>query len=146
MHAARRRPALAAALAAIGLAVSACSGGGLVDEARGGLSCLDDSSECVDQRQAALKSMLADKDRSWLKEPADAKAHASGVRLFAFRSQKGDMSCEELSYARKEAESAPKVMKASQGLSPAQISRASLFAVEVNKELATEMRKKRCRA
>jgi hypothetical protein len=145
MHAARRRPALAAALTGIGLAVSACSGG-LVDETRGSLTCLDDSNECVEQRQAALKSMIADKDRSWLKEPADAKAHASGVRLFAFRSQKGDMTCEELSYARKEAESAPKVMKASQGLSPAQISRASLFAVEVNKELATEMRKKRCRA
>jgi hypothetical protein len=145
MHAARRRPALTAALAGIGLAVSACSGG-LIDEARGGLSCLDDSNECVEQRQAVLKSMLADKDRSWLKEPADANAHASGVRLFAFRSQKGDMSCEELTYARKEAESAPKVMKASQGLSPAQISRASLFAVEVKKELATEMRKKRCRA
>lgn len=145
MHAARRRPALAAALAGIGLVVSACSGG-LVDETRSSLTCLDDSNECVEQRQAALKSMIADKDRSWLKEPADAKAHASGVRLFAFRSQKGEMTCEELSYARKEAESAPKVMKASQGLSPAQISRASLFAVEVNKELATEMRKKRCRA
>ena len=145
MHAARPRPALAAALAAIGLAVSACSGA-LVEESRSGLTCLDDSAECVEQRQAALKSMLADKDRSWLKEPADAKAHASGVRLFAFRSQKTDMNCEELSYAKKEAESAPKVMKASQGLSPAQISRASLFAVEVNKELATEMRKKRCRA
>jgi hypothetical protein len=56
------------------------------------------------------------------------------------------MSCEELSYARKEAEGAPKVLKASQGLSPAQVSRASLFAVEVNKELTTEMRKRRCRA
>jgi hypothetical protein len=118
----------------------------LIEDSRSGLACLDDSAACVEQRETTLKSMLADKDRAWLKEPADAKAHASGVRLFAFRSQKGDMTCDELSYARKEAESAPKALKASQGLSPAQISRASLFAVEVNKELTTEMRKKRCRA
>jgi hypothetical protein len=118
----------------------------LIEDSRSGLTCLDDSAACVEQRETTLKSMLADKDRAWLKEPADAKAHASGVRLFAFRSQKGDMTCDELSYARKEAESAPKILKASQGLSPAQISRASLFAVEVNKELTTEMRKKRCRA
>lgn len=146
MRAARPRPILAGACAAVGLiVVSGCTGLG-TEEAKGGMSCLDDSPECVDQRQNALKSMLADKDRTWLKEPATAEAHASGVRLFAFRSKKGEMSCEELSYARKEAEGAPKVLKASQGLSPAQISRASLFAVEVNKELTTEMRKRRCRA
>ena len=146
MRAARRRPILGGACAAIGLMlVAGCTGLG-TDEAKGGLSCLDDSPECVDQRQAALKSMLADKDRSWLKDPATAEAHASGVRLFAFRSKKTEMSCEELSFAKKEAEGAPKVLKASQGLSPAQISRASLFAVEVNKELTTEMRKRRCRA
>jgi hypothetical protein len=146
MRAAKERPILAGACAAIGLMlVAGCTGLG-TEEAKGGLSCLDDSPECVDQRQTALKSMLADKDRSWLKEPATAEAHASGVRLFAFRSKKAEMSCEELSYAKKEAEGAPKVLKASQGLSPAQISRASLFAVEVNKELTTEMRKRRCRA
>jgi len=145
MRAARRTQILACALGAIGFVLSACSGLG-PDEARGGLECLDDSSECVEQRQATLKSMLADKDRTWLKEPATAQAHASGVRLFAFRSKKTEMSCEELSYARKEAEGAPKTLKASQGLSPAQISRASLFAVEVNRELAAEMKKRRCRA
>ncbi len=145
MRAVLPRHALAATLAGLGLLLAGCSGS-LVEESRTGLSCVDDSPECVEQRAATLKSMMADKDRAWLKDPADAKAHASGVRLFAFRSQKSDMSCEELSYARKEAESAPKVMKASQGLSPAQISRASLFAVEVNKELTAEMRKKRCRA
>ena len=146
MRAARPRPIIAGACGALGLILaSGCTGLG-TDEAKGGMSCLDDSPECVDQRQTALKSMLADKDRSWLKEPATAEAHASGVRLFAFRSKKGEMSCEELSYARKEAEGAPKVLKASQGLSPAQISRASLFAGEVNKELTTEMRKRRCRA
>lgn len=146
MRAAKQRAVLAGACAVIGLSlISGCTGLG-TDEAKGGLSCLDDSPECVDQRQAALKAMLADKERAWLKEPATAEAHASGVRLFAFRSKKTEMTCEELSYAKKEAEGAPKVLKASQGLSPAQISRASLFAIEVNKELTAEMRKRRCRA
>ena len=145
MGAVRRTRILLGALGVSGFVLSACSGLG-PDEARGGLRCLDDSSECVEQRQATLKAMLADKDRTWLKETATPQAHASGVRLFAFRSKKSEMSCEELSHARKEAESAPKALKASQDLSPAQISRASLFAVEVNKELAAEMRKRRCRA
>ena len=65
---------------------------------RAGLSCVDDSPECVDQRQATLKSMLADEDRKWVKEPATPQAHASGVRLFAFRSRKKELSCEELAH------------------------------------------------
>ncbi len=68
------------------------------------------------------------------------------MRLFAFRTKKSELSCEELAHGRKEAEGAPKVLKTSQGLSPAQISRASMFAAEVNKELAAEMKKRRCRA
>ena len=68
------------------------------------------------------------------------------MRLFAFRSAKAELTCEELAHGRKEAEGAPKALKGGQGLSPAQISRASLFAAEVNKELAAEMKKRRCRA
>lgn len=133
-------------IAALGFTLSACSGMLGPEDNRSGLSCLDDSNECVERRQATLKSMLADKDRTWVKEPATPHAHASGVRLFAYRSTKGEMSCEELAYARKEAEGAPKALRGGQGLSPAQISRASMFAAEVNKELAVEMKKRRCRA
>jgi hypothetical protein len=102
----------------------------------------------VQHRQTALKSMLADKDRKWVKEPATAQAHATGVRLFAFRSRKKELSCEELAHARREAESAPKVLRGPEGkgLSPAQISRATMFAAEVSKELAAEMRARHCRA
>jgi hypothetical protein len=66
--------------------------------------------------------------------------------LFAFRSKKGEMSCEELALARREADGAPKALKGAQGLSPAQISRASMFAGEVGRELGTEMKRRRCRA
>jgi hypothetical protein len=133
-------------IAALGLTLSACSGMLGPEDSRAGLSCLDDSTECVERRQATLKSMLSDKDRAWVKESPTPQAHASGVRLFAFRSQKAEMSCEELAHGRKEAEGAPKALKGGQGLSPAQISRASMFAVEVNKELAAEMKRRRCRA
>jgi len=135
-----------ALLGGAGLALSACSGGLGPPDGRAGLSCIDDSTECVEQRQVTLKAMLADKDRGWVKEPASPHAHASGVRLFAFRSAKADLTCEQLAHGRKEAEGAPKALKGGQGLSPAQISRASMFATEVNKELAVEMKKRRCRA
>ena len=137
---------ITAPLAGIGLMVSACTGLFGPEDNRAGLSCIDDSPECVERRQTTLTALLADKDRTWVKEPATPQAHASGVRLFAFRSAKAELTCEELAHGRKEAESAPKALKGSQGLSPAQISRASLFAAEVNKELAAEMKKRRCRA
>jgi hypothetical protein len=92
--------------------------------------------------------MLADDQRKWVKEPTTPHAHASGVRLFAFRSRKKELSCEELAVGRREADSVAKVLKGPEGksMSPAQVSRASMFAAEVSKELAVEMRTRRCKA
>lgn len=146
MHAASPRQMILAALGGLGLALSACTGMLDPGDSKAGLSCVDDSPECVERRESTLKSMLADKSRTWVKEPATPQAHASGVRLFAFRSKKAEMTCEELALARKEAEGAPKALKSAQGLSPAQISRASMFATEVNRELVAEMKRRRCRA
>ena len=149
MHASQpetRRPrAIAAALGGLALAVTACSG---LDNDRAGLSCIDDSPDCVGQRQATLKSMLADQDRKWVREPTTAQAHASGVRLFAFRSRKKEMSCEELAIGRREADSVPKALKGPEGksMSPAQVSRTNMLAAEVSRELAVEMRARRCKA
>ena len=72
-----------ATLAAIGglsLLASAC--GGLFDggDTKAGLSCVDDSPECVEQRQVTLKAMLADKDRTWVKEAPTPQALASRLR------------------------------------------------------------------
>jgi hypothetical protein len=137
-----------AAVCGLGLLLPAC--GGLFDggDPKAGYSCLDDSPECVEQRQTTLKAMLADKNRTWVREPPTPQAHASGVRLFAFRARKKELSCEELAHARREADGAAKSLRGSegQGLSPAQISRASMFAAEVSRELATEMRARRCKA
>ena len=135
-----------APLAGLAMMLSACTGLFGPEDNRAGLSCIDDSPECLEQRKTTLNALLADKDRSWVKETPTPQAHASGVRLFAFRSAKAELSCDELAHGRKEAETAPKALKGSQGLSPAQISRASMFAAEVHKELAAEMKKRRCRA
>jgi hypothetical protein len=146
-----RRPqnaTLAAVCSSLGLLLTAC--GGLFDggDPKAGLSCVDDSPECVEQRQVTLKAMLADKNRTWAREAPTPQAHASGVRLFAFRAQKKEMTCEELGHARREADSAAKTLRGSdgRGLSPAQISRATMFAAEVSKELSAEMRSRRCKA
>ena len=90
-------------LAGLALLVSACSGMLGPEDSKTGLSCIDDSPECVERRQAALSSMLADKDRTWVKEPPPPKAHASGVRLFAFRSAKTALTCEELAQQHRRA-------------------------------------------
>jgi hypothetical protein len=144
MRAARPPLIVIAALCGLSLLTAGCSGV-LEGDPRAGLSCIDDSPECVDQRQTTLKSMLADQDRKWVKEPATPKAHASGVRLFAFRAKKGELSCEELVYGRREADDVKKSLKGSSDLTPAQVSRASLFAAEVSKELTVEIKKRRCK-
>ena len=146
MRAGQPRQLVMAALCGLTLALPACSGGFDSGNTRAGLSCVDDSAECVQRRQATLQAMLSDKDRGWVKEPASAHAHASGVRLFAYRSKKSELTCDELAHGRREAEAAPKALRSTQGLSPAQISRATMFAAEVSKELAAEMRRRHCRA
>ena len=144
---ATRKGLAVAACASLGLLMVACSGLG-VEDPRAGLSCVDDTKECVDRRQTTLNSMLGDQDRKWVKEPSNPHAHASGVRLFAFRSRKKDLSCEELGHGRREADSVPKSLRGEggKGLSPAQISRTNMLAAEVSKELAAEMRARRCKA
>lgn len=136
------------ALSGASLWATACSGLMGLDDNKAGLSCIDDSPQCVEQRQATLKSMLADPDRKWIKEPASPQAHASGVRLFAYRSHKKQLTCEELAHGRREADSAGKALRGPEGkgLSPAQVSRATMFAAEVSKELVAEMRARRCKA
>jgi hypothetical protein len=130
------------------LLLAACSSSAIdTDTASAtGIACVDDSKACIDQRQGALKSLLADKDRGWIRQPASPAAHASGVRMFAYKTQKPSLTCEELRIGKREADSAPGVLRgpSGQGLTPAQISRGVMFAGEVGKELNAEM-KRRCR-
>ena len=140
--------AVAVTLAAT-LALGACGGGSVepVTETRAGLACVDDSRQCIDQRGAALKSMLADRERRWVREPATPEAYASGVRLFAFKGRKQDLTCDELAQGKREADAGPGVLRGAGAsrLSPAQVSRGAMLSGEVSKELGQEM-KRRCRA
>jgi hypothetical protein len=110
-------------------------------------SCADDSADCIAERGAQLRTMLSDKNRSWVREPAKPETYASGVRMFAFRGRKRELSCDELAIGRKEAEAAPVALRGEEakGLSPAQISRGMMLAAEVSRELQAEI-KRRCRA
>jgi hypothetical protein len=128
--------------------VGACSGMDFTPdkEKRAGFACVDDSNHCIEQRSAALKSIMADRERKWIREPATPEAYASGVRLFAFKVRKKELNCNELAVGRREAEAAPTVLRgaASAGLTPAQVSRGIMFGTEVSRELTAELNR-RCK-
>jgi hypothetical protein len=130
-----------AGLAGAALALAGC-GGSVIESpsSQAEYGCMDDSKACIDQRQIALKSLVSDKSRGWVKQPASAAAYASGVRMFAFKTEKQRMTCDELSSGRREADGAPRVLRSSQaqGLTPAQVSRGIMFAEEVSRELTRE--------
>lgn len=111
-----------------------------------GLGCVDDSVECITKRQAALRQLVGDKERKWVKETPNAASYASGVRLFAYKTKKKELSCEELSAGRKEADGAPAVLRGPQAaqLTPAQASRGIMLAGEVSRELGNEIAR-RCK-
>ncbi len=142
--------AVAAAAATLGLVgLGACSGAQQeqLPEQRAGLGCVDDSKQCIDQRQSTLKSMMSDRDRKWVREAPTPQAYASGVRLFAFKSRKKDLTCDELAVGKREADAGPGALRGpgGTGLSPAQVSRGVMLAGEVGKELSVELQR-RCRA
>lgn len=135
-------------MVAVWLGLSGCAGGpepaiGTWTEVK----CVDDSPHCIAQRQSQLKAMLADKDRRWIGHAATADAYAGGVRLFAFKSRKKDLSCAELAVGRREADAGPAVLRGPAGrhLTPAQVSRGAMLSTEVSRELSSEM-KRRCPA
>lgn len=111
-----------------------------------GFRCVDDSAECISHRQSALRQLMADNQRSWVREQPTPHAYATGVRLFAFKTKKKELTCDELAQGRREADNAPGVLRGpgGQGLTPAQISRGLMLAHDVGRELGNEMNR-RCR-
>jgi hypothetical protein len=134
-----------ALFAAIGISIGGCAVGDAPIESAG-LSCVDDSPRCVAERQSALKDLVADPQRRWIKEPASPAAYASGVRMFAYKQKKRELTCEELAHGQREASGAASSLKgAGSQLTPAQVSRGTMFAGEVGRELANEA-KRRCKS
>ncbi|MGZ8410997.1 MAG: hypothetical protein ACXWVS_13945 [Hyphomicrobium sp.] len=91
-----------------------------------------------------MKAMLADPSKSWISQRPDAAAYASGVRLFAYKSKKKDLSCAELQAGKREADAGPAVLRTpGNGLSHSQVSRGVILAHEVSRELSREL-SRRC--
>ena len=113
-------------------------------ETQSGGRCVDDSPNCIKARQSELTVILADKQKRWIQQPATADAYAGGVRLFAYKKRKRELSCAELALAHKEAEAGPAVLRGAAGkhLTPAQVSRGAMLSTEVSRELHRELRKR----
>lgn len=144
-HSLVRGPILALMLAAAGLCGCASSDPPAALP-QAGLNCVDDSKHCIGQREKVFDSLMADKSRAWVKQPAHPAAYASGVRLFALSKKRKDLSCEELDHGRREADGAPQALRGSggNGLTPAQVSRGIMLAGEVSRELSREF-DRRCK-
>ena len=136
--------ALSIALGAMcAVAAGGCSSPNVEFTTTSSLNCVDDSAQCVSSRQSALRTMVNDKSKSWVKQPADASAHASGVRLFALRQRRRDLTCDDLAHGKREADTAPAVLRASAGrLTHAQVARGVILAGEVSRDLAREQAKR----
>ena len=135
-----------AATTALCVVLTACaSSPSSIEITRSGFNCLDDSQECIGRRQAALSQLQSDRQRSWLRETPTPEAYASGVRLFAMKTHKHEMSCEELTRGKTEAEQAPGAIRAlGSRITGAQASRSLMLASEVSRELSNEFGR-RCR-
>lgn len=120
--------------------LAACAGNDVgFTTVQSGLGCVDDSPQCIASRQSALRTLVDDKNRTWVKERPTPEAYASGVRLFAYKTKKKELSCDELVHARMEAEAADASLNAARHkLTPAQISRSRMLAGEIGRELGKE--------
>lgn len=133
-----------AVLLSILLAGCETSGSANIQGIGKGEACINDSKDCIAQRSAALNALLVDKKNHWISQPPSSHSYASGVRLFAYKSRKKSLSCNELAKGSKEADAAPSVLRGPGGKSftPAQVSRGLMFATEVSRELKRESRQR----
>jgi len=142
-----RRPSLPTPFLLVAVvALVGCGGTDIIGAQSSGLTCVDDTLDCISRRQRALRTLVEDQDRAWVKAHPPPGAYASGVRLFALKSKKKELTCDELAHAHNEAEKAPGVLRGpgGAGLTLAQVSRGVILASEVAQELAAEM-KRRCK-
>ena len=92
-----------------------------------------------------MRQLQSDPNRAWIKEHPTPEAYASGVRLFAMKSKKHELSCDELAHGRQEADGAPAALRSQPNrFTSAQISRGTMLAAEVGRELGNEFGR-RCR-
>ena len=79
--------------------------------------------------------------------PAPSEYDEKGAQVWLwFKKKRKELTCTELKMGRTEADAARKVLRSSSAgsLSPAQVSRGTLLAAEVSRDLRREM-KRRCK-
>ena len=132
------RLAIVAGLAALTVACS--SSEPAVEPANSATGCVDDSKACIEKRGAALRTMLADPRRGWVARPEAPAAYATGVKLFAYRGKKGEMTCAELAHGREETRTMPQALKPGSvpGMNDSRLAQVRDMSGQVNKELSKE--------
>jgi hypothetical protein len=142
----RKKTIMTLAVVSCVLGAAACGGNDAALGQARGLKCVDDTNVCISQRKEVFDSYMADPSRSWVRQPAGPHEYASGVRLMAFSKKRKELSCDELTHAKEEADRAPSALSggAYSGLTPGQIARGTMLAREVSRELAGEI-VRRCR-
>ncbi len=127
--------------AALGLAGGCSSGPGL------GEPCLDDSKACIDSRVATVNGMVTDPGKAWINQAPTRATYASGVRLFAWRSSKDRLTCEELAAGLREMAAAKASL--SQGPIPGTTAernnQVKAMTDDATAELAKTAKAKKCR-
>jgi hypothetical protein len=93
----------------------------------------------VDTCVSVLKAMVADPERAWMRQPVSPAVLANGVRLFAYRALKTQLTCGELAAALTEIEAAAQAFSgAVADLKPERITRVRVLSVQVGTELQAE--------
>jgi hypothetical protein len=91
-----------------------------------------------------LKALVEDPQRRWIGNPQPAAEYAEGVRLFAYRVLRTQLSCEELALGLAEIDAAAAAYRRPvPGVTPDQARRVRVLSGEVAKELKAE-RASRC--
>jgi hypothetical protein len=96
--------------------------------------------------EALLLELTESADRSWIARPETLEGLLTGVRMFAFRTLRPQLTCGELAVAMQQLRSVPDALRSAPvGSRPEDVVRATRLAAEVHEELRAE-NDARCRA
>jgi hypothetical protein len=100
------------------------------------------NSQCLSR----LKALVEDPQRPWIGKPQPAADYAQGIRLFAYRALRAQLTCDELRLALAEIDAAATTYRRPvPGVTPEQTRRVMALSAEVENELRAE-RARRCSA
>ncbi|KAB2851212.1 MAG: hypothetical protein F9K44_02355 [Hyphomicrobiaceae bacterium] len=133
-----------AAIAA-GLLLAACASFNSAPEVSNNpaAGCVDDSKQCIDRRMTTLKAMVSDPKRTWVFQQESPASYATGVKLFAYRATRSQLTCTELSHGRQETAEAAHSLKSGSvpGMNDSRLAQVRDMSSQVSKELGKEFDK-----